>query len=161
MLRRHGVTGALNRIIEYHGQGLEHLSAMDRHVIANMGAELGATTTVFPADDAVRAFLRAEGREDDFTELTADSDAGYDITDEIDLSVLEPLIARPTSPGKVVPVREVAGTEVSQVVIGSSANPGLRDCATTRLRDYATTRRRWSPDARPMTRSASTSTPRP
>ena len=76
MLRRHGVTGALNRIIEYHGQGLEHLSAMDRHVIANMGAELGATTTVFPADDAVRAFLRAEGREDDFTELTADSDAG-------------------------------------------------------------------------------------
>jgi aconitate hydratase len=134
MLRRHGVTGALNRIIEYHGQGLEHLSAMDRHVIANMGAELGATTTVFPADDAVRAFLRAEGREDDFTELTADSDAGYDITDEIDLSVLEPLIARPTSPGKVVPVREVAGTEVSQVVIGSSANPGLRDYATTRLR---------------------------
>jgi aconitate hydratase len=129
MLRRHGVTGALNRIIEYHGPGLEHLSAMDRHVIANMGAELGATTTVFPADDAVRAFLRAEGREDDFTELMADSDAGYDVTGEIDLSALEPLIARPTSPGNVVPVREVAGTEVSQVVIGSSANPGLRDYA--------------------------------
>jgi len=129
MLRRHGVTGGLNRIIEYHGPGLAHLSAMDRHVIANMGAELGATTTVFPADDAVRAFLRAEGREDDFTELVADSDAGYDVTDEIDLSTLEPLIARPTSPGNVVPVREVAGTEVSQVVIGSSANPGLRDYA--------------------------------
>jgi aconitate hydratase len=129
MLRRHGVTGGLNRIIEYHGPGLAHLSAMDRHVIANMGAELGATTTVFPADDAVRAFLRAEGREDEFTELVADSDAGYDVTDEIDLSTLEPLIACPTSPGNVVPVREVAGTEVSQVVIGSSANPGLRDYA--------------------------------
>jgi aconitate hydratase len=129
MLRRHGVTGGLNRIIEYHGPGLEHLSAMDRHVIANMGAELGATTTVFPADDAVRAFLRGEGREDDFTELVADSDAGYDVTDDIDLSALEPLIARPTSPGNVVAVREVAGTEVSQVVIGSSANPGLRDYA--------------------------------
>ncbi len=129
MLRRHGVKGGLNRIIEYHGPGLEHLSAMDRHVIANMGAELGATTTVFPADDAVRAFLRGEGREDDFTELVADADAGYDVTSEIDLSALEPLIARPTSPGNVVPVQEVAGTEVSQVVIGSSANPGLRDYA--------------------------------
>jgi aconitate hydratase len=129
MLRRHGVKGGLNRIIEYHGPGLEHLSAMDRHVIANMGAELGATTTVFPADDAVRAFLRGEGREDDFTELVAGADAGYDVTSEIDLSALEPLIARPTSPGNVVPVQEVAGTEVSQVVIGSSANPGLRDYA--------------------------------
>ena len=73
---------------------------MDRHVIANMGAELGATTTVFPADDAVRAFLRAEGREDDFVELLADPDAAYDVTDEIDLSTLEPLIARPSSPGQ-------------------------------------------------------------
>lgn len=129
MLRRHGVTGGRNRIIEYHGPGLEHLSAMDRHVIANMGAELGATTTVFPADDAVRAFLRGEGREEDFTELVADADADYDVTDEIDLSTLEPLIARPSSPGNVVPVREVAGTQISQVVIGSSANPGLRDYA--------------------------------
>ncbi|MGH3776422.1 MAG: aconitate hydratase [Pseudonocardiaceae bacterium] len=129
MLRRHGVTGGRNRIIEYHGPGLEHLPAMDRHVIANMGAELGATTTVFPADGAVRAFLRSEGREDDFTELVADADADYDVTDEIDLCTLEPLIARPTSPGNVVRVREVAGTDVSQVVIGSSANPGLRDYA--------------------------------
>ncbi len=96
MLRRHGVKGGLNRIIEYHGPGLEQLSAMDRHVIANMGAELGATTTVFPADDAVRAFLRAEDRGDDFTELIADEDAGYDVTDEIDLSTLQPLIARPS-----------------------------------------------------------------
>jgi aconitate hydratase len=129
MLRRHGVKGGLNRIIEYHGPGVATLTAMDRHVIANMGAELGATTTVFPADEAVRAFLRAEGREDDFTELLPDEDADYDVTDEIDLSRVEPLIARPSSPGDVVPVREVAGTDVSQVVIGSSANPGLRDYA--------------------------------
>ncbi|WP_255946308.1 aconitate hydratase [Streptomyces odontomachi] len=129
MLRRHGVKGAVNRVLEYHGPGLAALSAMDRHVIANMGAELGATTTVFPADEAVRDFLRDEGREDDFTPLTADPDARYDRVDEIDLSSLEPLIARPTSPGNVVPVREVAGEEVHQAVIGSSANPGLRDFA--------------------------------
>ncbi|MDQ2881598.1 MAG: aconitate hydratase [Actinomycetota bacterium] len=132
MLRRHGVTGGRNRIIEYHGPGLAGLSAMDRHVIANMGAELGATTSMFPSDGAVRAFLRAEGREEDFVELLAedpDGESTYDITEEIDLATLEPLIAMPSSPGNVVPVREVAGQEVSQVVIGSSANPGLRDYA--------------------------------
>ena len=129
MLRRHGVSGGVHRIIEYHGPGLAALSAMDRHVIANMGAELGATTTVFPADDAVRAFLRGQDREGDFTEILPDPDADYDVTDEIDLSALAPLIAKPSSPGNVVPVREVVGEEVSQVVIGSSANPGLRDFA--------------------------------
>src|SRR5699024_5147878 len=129
MLRRHGVKGGVNRIIEYHGPGLSSLGAMDRHVIANMGAELGATTTVFPSDEAVRDFLRKEGREEDFTELLADEDAHYDVTEEINLSTIEPLIAKPSSPGNVVPVREVAGTEVGQVVIGSSANPGLRDFA--------------------------------
>jgi aconitate hydratase len=102
---------------------------MDRHVIANMGAELGATTSVFPADEQVRAFLDAEGRGGDFTEMTADPDASYDMTDEIDLASLDPLIARPSSPGNVVPVREVAGEPVYQVVVGSSANPGLRDFA--------------------------------
>ncbi|NGY65104.1 aconitate hydratase [Lentzea sp. NEAU-D13] len=129
MLRRHGVSGGRGRIIEYHGPGLAALSAMDRHVIANMGAELGATTTVFPADDQVLAFLTTEGRADDFVELLADPDAGYDVEDEIDLARLEPLIVTPSSPGNVVPVREVAGKEVHQVVIGSSANPGLRDFA--------------------------------
>src|SRR5437868_7726012 len=109
MLRRHGVQGGLNRILEYHGPGLEHLSAMDRHVIANMGAELGATTTVFPADEAVRRFLSTEGRKDAWAELVADDDATYDIDEEIDLSTLEPLIAKPSSPGNVVTVREVAG----------------------------------------------------
>jgi predicted aconitate hydratase len=129
MLRRHGVKGGVGRIIEYHGPGLGSLSAMDRHVIANMGAELGATTSVFPADEQVRAFLDAEGRGDDFAEVTADPDASYDVTEEIDLASLEPLIARPSSPGNVVPVREVAGEPVHQVVVGSSANPGLRDFA--------------------------------
>ena len=129
MLRRHGVKGGVNRIIEYHGPGVDTLSAMDRHVIANMGAELGATSTVFPADGRVRDFLRAEQREDDFVEVLADEGASYDVTDRIDLAEVEPLIARPSSPGNVVPVREVAGEPVEQCVIGSSANPGLRDFA--------------------------------
>jgi len=129
MLRRHGVKGGVNRIIEYYGPGLSTLTAMDRHVIANMGAELGATTTVFPADDQVRAFLRSEQRESDFVELLSDADAAYDVTEEIDLSTIVPLIALPSSPGNVVPVSEVAGRPVAQVVIGSSANPGLRDFA--------------------------------
>ena len=103
-------TAACNRIIEYHGPGLRGLSAMDRHVIANMGAELGATTTVFPADDAgARASCAPRAARTTSRELAADPDAAYDVTEEIDLSTLEPLIARPTSPGNVVPVREVAG----------------------------------------------------
>lgn len=129
MLRRHGVNGGVGRVIEYHGPGLAGLTAMDRHVIANMGAELGATTSVFPADDAARDYLTAVGRPDDFTELVADDDAGYEVTAHIDLSSLVPLIAKPSSPGNVVPVSEVAGEEVYQVVVGSSANPGLRDFA--------------------------------
>ncbi len=129
MLRRHGVDGGLNRIVEYHGPGLASLSAMDRHVIANMGAELGATTTVFPSDGAVRRFLTDFGRPDDFTELVADEDAAYHVVDEIDLSTLQPLIAKPSSPGNVVPVREVAGEPLYQAYIGSSANPGYRDFA--------------------------------
>jgi aconitate hydratase len=130
MLRRHDVKGGRGRILEYHGPGLERLRAMDRHVIANMGAELGATTTVFPSDDEIRRFLASEGREDDWVELVADDDATYDIDEEIDLSTLEPLIAKPSSPGNVVPVREVEGEPIYQVVVGSSANPGLRDFAT-------------------------------
>jgi aconitate hydratase len=133
MLRRHDVDGGLGRIIEYYGPGLQCLSAMDRHVIANMGAELGATTTVFPADGAVREFLKSQGREGDFQEILADADAEYDDYDEINLSELEPLIALPGSPGKVVPVLEVAGREIYQAYIGSSANPGLRDFAVAAM----------------------------
>lgn len=129
MLRRHGVQGGVGKILEYYGPGLEHLSAMDRHVIANMGAELGATTSVFPSDGEVQRFLASENREGDWQGLIADRDATYDLEEEIDLSALEPLIACPSSPGNVVPVREVAGRDVYQVVIGSSANPGLRDLA--------------------------------
>ena len=129
MLRRHDVDGGAGRIIEYYGPGLANLSAMDRHVIANMGAELGATTTVFPSDAEVRRFLKSQGREHDWVELVADRDANYDLQEEIDLSRLEPLIAMPSSPGNVVPVREVAGQEIYQAYIGSSANPGYRDFA--------------------------------
>ncbi|HBC47881.1 MAG TPA: aconitate hydratase [candidate division Zixibacteria bacterium] len=129
MLRRHGVSGGVGKIIEYYGPGLDHLSAMDRHVIANMGAELGATTTVFPSDNEIKRFLRAQQREDAWTEIIADPGAIYDEYEEIDLSTLEPLIALPSSPGNVVPVREVAGREIYQAMIGSSANPGLRDFA--------------------------------
>jgi len=129
MLRRHGVKGGSGRIIEYYGPGLKALSAMDRHVIANMGQEMGHTATVFPADDAVRDFLEQQQREDDFQPLKADRGASYDEYDEIDLGKLEPLIALPSSPGKVVPVREVAGESIYQAYIGSSANPGLRDFA--------------------------------
>lgn len=127
MLRRHDVKGGVGKIIEYYGDGLQHLSAMDRHVIANMGAELGATTTVFPSDHETKRFLKSQKREDDWKELKADDGAQYDLHEEIILDDLVPLIALPTSPGNVVPVSEVAGQSISQVVIGSSANPGLRD----------------------------------
>ncbi len=129
MLRRHGVEGGFGRIVEYYGPGLDGLSAMDRHVIANMGAELGATTSVFPSDERTRAFLKGQGREADWRPLAADEGAGYDLHEEINLSALEPLIAKPSSPGNVVPVREVAGEEIYQSYIGSSANPGYRDIA--------------------------------
>lgn len=127
MLRRYDVDGCRGMIIEYYGPGLTELSAMDRHVIANMGTETGATSTVFPSDGEVRKFMKMQNREDDWEELLADPEASYDLTEEINLSDLEPLIAQPSSPGNVVPVRKVAGKPIYQVVIGSSANPGLRD----------------------------------
>src|SRR5439155_1478186 len=133
MLRRHGVTGGVGKIVEYYGPGLACLSAMDRHVIANMGAELGATTTVFPSDVAVQRFLASQGRGEACVELVADAGATYDEDDEINLSALEPLIACPSSPDHVVPVRDVAGRAIYQAYIGSSANPGLRDFAIAAL----------------------------
>lgn len=133
MLRRHTVKGGVGWMIEYFGPGLKNLSAMDRHVIANMGAELGATTTVFPSDQQVRTFLQSQGRKQDWKELLPDEDASYDEYEEIDLSRLEPLIACPSSPDKVVPVREVAGKKIYQAMIGSSANPGYRDFAIPAL----------------------------
>lgn len=127
MLRRHDVKGGVGKIIEYYGDGLKYLSAMDRHVIANMGAELGATTTVFPSDEETKKFLKSQEREQDWIELKADEGSEYQYHEEIVLDDLVPLIALPTSPGNVVPVEEVAGKPIGQVVIGSSANPGLRD----------------------------------
>lgn len=129
MLRRHGVAGAVGCVLEYYGPGLNSLSAMDRHVIANMGTELGATSTVFPSDEEVRRYLKTQGREEDWRELLPDDGCEYDRHEEIDLSKLEPLIAMPSSPGNVCPVREVAGEPIYQSYIGSSANPGYRDFA--------------------------------
>ncbi|MFE4107519.1 aconitate hydratase [Almyronema epifaneia] len=127
MLRRYDVDGGRGLIVEYYGPGLASLSAMDRHVIANMGTELGATSTVFPADQEVQRFLTEQQRGEVWTEIIADAGASYDLQTEINLSELVPLIACPSSPGNVVTVRQVEGRDVGQVVIGSSANPGLRD----------------------------------
>jgi predicted aconitate hydratase len=130
MLRRHTVKGGVGKIIEYYGPGVETLSATDRATIGNMGAELGATTSVFPSDHRTRQFLDAQGRGESWAPLSADPDASYDEYDEIDLSSLEPLIACPSSPGNVVPVREVAGLKVDQVIVGSSVNSSFRDLMT-------------------------------
>jgi aconitate hydratase len=127
ILRRRDVKGGVGYIFEYYGEGLRSLSAMDRHVIANMGAELGATASVFPSDEEVRRFLHSQYREQDWVELVADKDAQYDEHMEIDLAEIEPLIALPSSPGKVKKVSQVKGLAIHQVVIGSSANPGIRD----------------------------------
>ena len=127
MLRRYDVKGCVGKIVEYYGPGVKTLSATDRETIGNMGTELGATSTIFPSDDRTREYLVAQGRSDAWKELSADEGAQYDEQAEIDLSKLEPLIAKPSSPGNVVPVREVAGTKVDQVIVGSSANSSFRD----------------------------------
>jgi aconitate hydratase len=131
LLRRRGVKGCLGMIIEYYGSGVKALSAGDRKNIGNMGTELGATSTVFPSDENTRLYLRAEGREDAWRELAADPSADYDEYDEIDLASLEPMIAKPSSPDNVVPAREIAGTKVDQVIVGSSANSSFRDLMVT------------------------------
>jgi aconitate hydratase len=130
MLRRHGVKGGVGKVIEYYGPGAATLSATDRGTIGNMGAELGATSSLFPSDERTREFLAAQGRGESWIPLAADPDASYDEHDEIDLSALEPLIARPSSPDNVVPVREIEGTKVDQVLVGSSVNSSFRDLMT-------------------------------
>jgi len=127
MLRRYDVKGCVGMIIEYYGEGLRELSTMDRHVIANMGTELGATTTVFPSDNEVKRFMTEQGREEEWSELMPDDGSVYDLQDEIVLDEVVPLIALPSSPGNVVPVSEVEGQEIYQAYVGSSANPGFRD----------------------------------
>ncbi|MBL0226197.1 MAG: aconitate hydratase [Geobacteraceae bacterium] len=130
MLRRHTVKGGIGKIIEYYGPGVATLSATDRATIGNMGAELGATSSIFPSDDWTRRFLVSQGRGECWVPLAADEGATYDEYDEIDLSAIEPLIACPSSPDNVVTVREVAGTKVDQVVVGSSVNSSYRDLMT-------------------------------
>jgi len=127
MLRRYGVKGCIGKIVEYYGPGVKSLSATDRETIGNMGAELGATSSIFPSDENNRAYLEAQGRGGAWIELAADEGAQYDEYAEIDLSTLEPLIACPSSPGNVVPVRKVAGIKVDQVIVGSSVNSSFRD----------------------------------
>ena len=129
VLRRHDVKGGVGYIIEYYGPGCDSLSISDRHVIANMGAELGATTSVFASDEKTKQYFATYKRLDDWKEIKADSDAVYDRHDEIDLTTLEPMIALPTSPGNVRKVAECVGKPVYQAYIGSSANPGYRDFA--------------------------------
>lgn len=127
MLRRYDVKGCLGKVVEYYGPGVATLSVEDRAVLGNMGTELGATSSIFPSDEQTRAYLQSQGRGDAWLSLEADDGAEYDEYEEIDLATVEPLIACPSSPGNVVPVREVAGTRVDQVIIGSSANSGLKD----------------------------------
>lgn len=121
------VKGGVGKIMEYTGEGVKTLSVPERATITNMGAELGATTSIFPSDEVTRAFLKAQGREADWTEMKADEDAVYDETVEINLSELIPLAACPHSPDNVRSVEELKGMKIDQVCIGSCTNSSLQD----------------------------------
>ena len=127
LLRRRTVKGGVGRVFEYAGPGVATLSVPERATIANMGAELGATGTLFPSDGVTRAFLKAMGREADWLELGPDADAAYDEEETIDLSALVPLAAQPHMPDRVVPVAELDGLPVEQVCIGSCTNSSYAD----------------------------------
>ena len=127
VLRVLTVKGGVGKVIEYTGPGVAALTVPDRATITNMGAELGATTSIFPSDETTRAFLAAQGREADFKPLAADPDAEYDSEIEIDLSALEPLAACPHMPDNVRSVKELAGMEIEQVCIGSCTNSSFAD----------------------------------
>ena len=127
LLRRRTVKGGVGRVFEYAGPGVATLSVPERATIANMGAELGATGTLFPSDGVTRAFLKAMGREADWRELGPDADAAYDEEEAIDLSTLVPLAAQPHMPDRVVPVSELDGLPVEQVCIGSCTNSSYAD----------------------------------
>ena len=127
LLHRFDVKWGRNKVLEYTGPGLKELAVPARGTIANMGTELGATASIFPSDPLTKQFLTGQARGKDFHPLTADASAGYDDTVDIELGELEPLIACPSSPDNVKPVREVAGTEVAQVAVGSSVNSSFRD----------------------------------
>ena len=130
VLRLLGVKGGVGAIVEYGGEGVSSLSVPQRATVTNMGAELGATTSIFPADEITRAFLAAEEREADFTALAPDADAVYDEEYTIDLSALKPLAACPHSPDNVKPVSELQGMKINQVCIGSCTNSSMLDMLT-------------------------------
>ncbi len=127
ILRILSVKGGVGAIIEWGGEGIKYLTVPERATITNMGAELGATTSIFPADEITREFLKAQGREEDYVELSSDADAEYDKIIDIDLNNLKPLIACPHSPDNVVEVESLKGTKVNQVCIGSCTNSSLYD----------------------------------
>ena len=127
LLRILSVKGGVGAIIEWGGEGVKTLSVPERATITNMGTELGATTSIFPSDETTRAFLKAQGREEDYIPLASDADAVYDRIIPIDLSTLKPMIACPHSPDNVVSVESIAGTKVDQVCIGSCTNSSLYD----------------------------------
>jgi len=130
LLRRLTVKGGVGKVFEYGGPGVAALNVPQRSTITNMGAELGATSSLFPSDEATRRFLAAQGRENEWVPLAADDDASYDEVVEIDLGSLEPLVACPHSPDNVRPVREVAGKPVDQVLVGSCTNSSVVDLET-------------------------------
>ncbi|MEQ2562926.1 aconitate hydratase [Ventrimonas sp. CLA-AP-H27] len=133
MLRRVGIKGGLGKVFEYVGSGAATLSVSERASITNMGAEMGATTSIFPADERVREFLRAEKREEDFTEILPDEDAEYDGEMELNLSELVPLCACPHQPDNVIPLKDVEKKKVQQVFIGSCTNSSYSDIAKAAL----------------------------
>lgn len=127
ILQQLTVKGGVNKIIEYTGDGVASLSLTDRATICNMGAELGATTSLFPTDERTKEYLAQQGRVDDYIEMKADEDATYDQELDVDLSALVPMTAKPHSPDAVVPVKELEGMKVNQVVIGSCTNSSFAD----------------------------------
>lgn len=133
VLEKYGTKGNVGWIFEYFGPGVKTLDVPSRATIANMGAELGVTTSVFPSDAVTRQFLAAQGRADDWTELVADRGAAYDDVFEVKLDALEPLMAAPHSPGNVVTVKAMRGTKVNQILIGSCTNGSYRDIRTVAL----------------------------
>lgn len=133
VLEHYGSSGNVGKVIEYAGDGLTTLDVPSRATITNMGTELGVTTSVFPSDAVTRRFLAAQGREADWTEITADPDAVYDSVYEINLSTILPMAARPHNPGNVATIASLAGLKVDQVLIGSCTNSSYRDLKTVAL----------------------------
>lgn len=133
VLRRIGVKGGIGKILEYFGPGIQSLAVPERATITNMGAETGATSSVFPSDKKTKEFLTLQRREEDWTDLSEGNEDDFDEVMEIDLDDLEPLVAKPHSPGNVIPLSEILGLQVDQVAIGSCTNSSLKDLVTVAM----------------------------